>query len=92
MTAESTTPERLWSRVDAAVVAVEAAQAESAAQELRSRLALALANALVDDDVLVASIAEYAAARVAHVASQADARAAQDELRASRGIDVWSVA
>lgn len=92
MTTTGMTPEGIWSRVDAARVAVEAAATEREAQSLRLDFALVLADAVVDGDDLTTATAEYAQARAAHSYAGTTANAARDELRAIRGIAVWSVA
>lgn len=92
MTAERFTPEGIWGRVDAARVAVEAAATERDAEALRLSLALVLADAEVDGEDVAAAIAEYGRARDAHLHAKTTARQARDDLHASRGIDVWSVA
>lgn len=84
--------EGIWSRVDAARVAMEAAQTEFDAAALRTTLALVLADAVVDGEDLTTVAAEYSKARAAHVYSRTNAAAAMDELRATRGIVTWSVA
>jgi len=85
-------PEGIWSRVDAARVAIEAAHTERDAEAARTSLALALAETMIEGEDPSAAVTMYAKARAAHIYARTNAAAARDELRASRGIEVWSVA
>lgn len=89
MSVDSFTPEGIWSRVDAARVAMDSATTERDAETVRLSLALVLADAAADGDDVVAMVAEYAQARAAHAYAQITATESRNELRVMRGIVSW---